>query len=152
MPEAVSAGQRRRVWVRGLLFSAVAAPLLGALLTAATLILVRWMPEGRLPPSIPIVFAIVVTISYVVSTGPAIVAGIVWTLLALRWRQRGLSGRAIVLRLAVVGIALGAAASLVAASLAEGRLVVSSQYLVPGALTGLLVGLAFPRVLWGTWR
>ena len=139
----------RRAWLRGLLFSAVAAPLLGALLTAATLIIVRWIPDGRLPPSIPMVFAIVLTVSYVVATGPALVAGIVCSSLALRWQQRGLSRRTIERRLGVTGVALGTAAAVVAASLAEGGFVVRAQYLGPGAVTGLLIGLAFPSVLWG---
>ena len=152
MPDDASAGPTRRVWLRGLLFSAVAAPLLGSFLTAATLIIVRWIPDGRLPPSIAMVFAIVLTVSYVVSTGPAIVAGIVCTSLALRWQQRGLSRRPIALRLGVTGIALGTAAAVVGASLAEGRLVASAQYLGPGAVTGLLMGLVFPSALWGTWR
>ena len=141
-----------RIWVRGLLFSVFAAPLLAALLASATIIIVRWLPDGMLPPSIPMVVAIGVTVSYVVFTGPALVAGIIWTSLAIRWQNRGLSRRSIVLRLTVVGIGLGAAAALVAASLSEGRLVASTRFLGPGAVTGVLMGCAFPRVLWGARR
>ena len=143
------AGAAIIIWLRGLLFSVFAAPLLGALLASAAIIIVRWLADGRLPPSIPIVFAIGVTVSYVVSTGPALVAGLIWTSLALRWQKQGLAVRWIVLRLSVVGIGLGAAAALVAASLSEGRLVASAQYLGPGAVTGVLMGCAFPRILWG---
>ena len=139
----------RRVWFRGLLYSAFGAPLVGALWTGATLIAVRWLRGGTLPPSIPMVLVIAVSVSYVVSTGPALVGGVVCTSLALRWRNQGLSRRSIVLRLAFVGSALGAAAALVAGSLSEGELVVSSLYLGPGVATGLLMGLAFPRALWG---
>src|SRR5262245_61258484 len=139
----------RRVWLRGLLFSAFGAPLLGALLAGTTIITAKSLQAGRPPPSIPMVIAIAVTVSYIVSTGPALAAGILCTSLALHWRSQGLSRRPIVLRLAVVGIALGAAAALVGASLSEGQLVVSSLYLGPGAVTGLLMGLAFPRALWG---
>src|SRR5262245_20374155 len=139
----------RRVWLRGLLFSAFAAPLLGALLAGATIITVKSLHAGRLPPSVLVVLAVGITTSYIVSTVPALVAGILCTSAALRWRTEGPSGRTSVLRLAVVGAVLGAAAAVVGGSLAEGRLVVTSLYLGPGALTGLLMGLAFPRALWG---
>jgi hypothetical protein len=136
----------RAVWRRGLLFSAFVAPLLGSLL-AATLLAAK-----SEPPSVPLLFVIAATIAYVVGTGPALVAGTMYISLALRWRSQGLSRRSIVLRLAVVGMALGAAAALVAGSLAEGKLVVRSLYLGPGMVTGLLMGLVFPRVLWGANR
>src|SRR5262245_17612711 len=135
----------RRIWLRGLLFSALAAPLLGGLLAGSTLLAVRSRP----PPSISLMLAIAVTISYVVATGPALVAGIITTSLAIRWQRQGLSRLPIVLRLTVVCMALGAAAALVGASLAVGRLVVDSLYLGPGVLTGLFMGFIFPRVLWG---
>jgi hypothetical protein len=98
------------------------------------------------------VFLIGVTASYIVSTGPALVGGVICTFLALHWRGQGLSRRAIALRLAVAGLALGVAAAPVAASLGEGELVASPAYLGPGAVTGLLMGLAFPRALWGADR
>jgi hypothetical protein len=96
--------------------------------------------------------AIAVTIAYAVATGPALVSGLICVSLAVHWRSQGLSRRSIALRLAVVGMALGAAAALVAGSLGEGQLVVSSLYLVPGVATGSLMGLGFPRVLWGAHR
>src|SRR5262245_23992677 len=98
------------------------------------------------------VLVIGVSVSYIVSTGPALAAGIICTSLALRWRNEGLSRRPIALRLAFLGMALGAAAAVAAGSLGEGELLVSSLYLGPGALTGLLMGLAVPRALWGASR
>src|SRR5688572_15582791 len=96
-------GGTRRVWRRGLLFSVFVAPLLGSLLAATLMIAVK----GE-PPSVPKLFVIAITIAYVVGTVPTLVAGAVYISLAQRWRSHGLSRRSIVLRLAVVGIALGA--------------------------------------------
>ena len=138
----------RGIWLRGLLFSVLGAPLLGAVLAAAAVMGVRSRP----PPSISLVLLTAVTVSYIVSTGPALLAGILCTSLALHWQNQGLSRRLVVLRLGGVGLALGVVAAFVAASLGEGRLVGSLVYLGPGAVTGLLVGLAFPRVLWGANR
>jgi hypothetical protein len=118
------------------------------LLTAATMIMVRSRP----PPSVAMVLAIAVTTSYIVSTGPALVAGFLCTSLALRWQSHGLSRRSIVRRLAGVGTAVGGAAAVVGGSLAEAELVVDPQYLAPGCITGFLMGLTFPRALWGASR
>jgi hypothetical protein len=133
----------RLVWRRGLLFSAFVAPVLGSLLASTTMIAVN----GE-PPSILMVLVTAVTVAYVVATLPALLAGMVCISLALHWRNNGVPRRSIVLRLAVAGTVLGAAAAVVAGSLAEGHLVVSLLYLGPGALTGLLMGLMFPRILW----
>jgi len=137
-----------RVWLRGLLFSVFGAPLLGGLFVGIAMMIIRSRP----PPSIAMVLVIAVTISYIVASGPSLVAGIICTSLALQWQKQGLSRRPIVLRLAVLGMALGAIAALLGASLSEGQLVVSPVYLGPGAVTGLLMGLAFPRALWGANR
>jgi hypothetical protein len=134
-----------RIWLRTLLFGALAAPLLGGLLTAAAVILVRSQP----PPSVAIVVATAVSVSYVVTTVPALLAAILCTSLALRWERRGLSRARIALSLAGVGAVLGMAAALAGACLAGVEACVRPEYLVPGALTGLLVGVAFPRVLRG---
>ena len=90
-----------------------------------------------------------VAVSYVVTTVPALMATILCTSLALRWERRGLSRGRIGLLLAGVGAVLGVAAGLVAATIADFETRVGAEYLVPGALTGLLVGIALPRVLWG---
>src|SRR5262245_29428375 len=105
--------ERRRVWRRGLLFSVLAAPLLGALLTAATLLVVKLLQGSGLPPSVPRVIAVGVTVAYIVATGPAVVAGLLCTWLALRWQSEGLTRRPIALRLGVAGIALGLVAGVI---------------------------------------
>jgi hypothetical protein len=151
MREAGSEIGARRVWLRGLLFCTCTAPLLGALLAAVTSLALIWLFEERPPTfgSIHIALLIAVPTSYLVSTAPALVAGIVSTSLALRWRNRGISRRSIAVRLAAVGAGLGLSFALVAGSLAVGRLIIGSILLVPGAVTGLFVGIALPRVLWG---
>src|SRR5262245_8086435 len=114
----------RRIWLRGLLFGAVVAPLLGSLLAAATVLALK----GRPPASILVLFLVSVTTAYIVATGPALVAAIICTSLALYWRSRGISRRPIVLRLAVLGIALGAGSAVVSGSLAEGHFIIRSLY------------------------
>jgi hypothetical protein len=149
MQVGAPAVERRRVWLRGLLFSVVAAPLLGALLTTATLLIVKLRQGAGLPPSVPLVIAVGVTVAYIVAAGPALVAGLLYTWLALHWQSEGLSRSAIALRLGVAGIALGLVAGVIAGSLGEGELVVGPLYLGPGAVTGSLMGLVLPRALWG---
>jgi hypothetical protein len=141
--QETSTGSRRQ-WFRGLLFCALASPLLGALFFTVAFS----FRDGVLHP-IPLLLPYAVILALMFATWPALLSGVFCTSLALHWRRRGAPRSSIQLRLALLGIPLGIASAAATFSLWQQELVVDLRFLPLGAVVGSLVGLLLPRAVWG---
>jgi hypothetical protein len=135
----------RRQWFRGLLFCALASPLLGALFFTIAFSL----RDGALHP-IPLLLPYAILLALMFATWPGLLSGVLCTSLALRWHRRGAPRRSIQVRLALLGVPLGIASAAATFSLWQQELAVDLRLLPLGAVVGVLVGLLLPRALWGS--